>query len=124
MYARRYVQAQNETASRERLMVLLFEAALRHMRTATLSLEAGRFDEAAVASEKAQQIVTHLDVTFDHSVYPELGQNLTKVYKFTCQRLLAGVVRRDPQLFRDAQRAFEPVADGFARAIEMLPTKV
>ncbi len=122
MYARRYVQAQNETASPERLMVLLFESALRHIRTAIASLEAGRFLEAATASEKAQQIVAHLDVTFDRPKYPELGENLTKIYKFTCQRLLAGVIRRDPKMFRDAERAFAPVADAFARAVETLPT--
>ncbi len=122
MYARRYVQAQNETASPERLMVLLFESALRHIRTAIASLEAGRFLEAATASEKAQQIVAHLDVTFDRPKHPELGENLTKVYKFTCQRLLAGVIRRDPKMFRDAERAFAPVADAFARAVETLPT--
>src|SRR5512143_1380772 len=101
MYARRYVQAQNETASPERLMVLLFETALRHIRTAIVALEAGRFQEAALASEKAGQIVAHLDVTFDRSRHPELGENLSAVYKFTGQRLLMGVVRRDPKMFRD-----------------------
>ena len=39
---RKYAQTQNETASKERLMVLLFEAALRHMRRAAVSLEGGR----------------------------------------------------------------------------------
>jgi flagellar protein FliS len=121
MYARRYVQAQNETASPERLMVLLLETALRHIRTSIVALEAGRFQEAALASEKAGQIVAHLDVTFDRPKYPELGERLGKVYKFTGQRLLMGVVRRDPKMFRDAERAFAPLADAFARAVESLP---
>ena len=37
--ARLYAKTQNETASKERLMVLLFEAALRHMRAAAPALE-------------------------------------------------------------------------------------
>lgn len=122
MYARRYVQAQNETASPERLMVLLFETALRHIRTAVVALEAGRFQEAATASEKAQQIVAHLDATFDRPRYPQLAGNLSAVYEFTCQRLLAGLIRRDPKPYRDAERAFAPIADAYARAVEMLPT--
>ncbi len=122
MYARRYVQAQNETASPERLMVLLFETALRHIRTSIVALEAGRFQDAALASEKAGQIVAHLDVTFDRTKFPELGEKLGSVYKFTGQRLLMGVVRRDPKMFRDAERAFAPIADAFAKAVEMLPT--
>jgi flagellar secretion chaperone FliS len=122
MYARRYVQAQNETASPERLMVLLFETALRHIRTSIVALEAGRFQEAALASEKAGQIVAHLDVTFDRSKCPALGEQVGQVYKFTGQRLLMGVVRRDPKMFRDAERAFAPVADAFAKAVQLLPT--
>jgi flagellar protein FliS len=121
MHARRYVQAQNETASPERLMVLLCQTALRHIRTSIVTLEAGRFEEAAIASEKAGQIVAHLDVTFERTKYPELGQNLCAVYKFTGQRLLMGVVRRDPKMFRDAERAFAPIADAFAKAVELLP---
>ena len=120
MYARRYVQAQNETASPERLMVLLFQTALRHIRTSIAALEAGRFQEAALASEKAQQIVVHLGVTFDRSKHPELGDNLGKVYKFTGHRLLMGVARRDPQMFRDAERAFAPIADAFTTAVAQM----
>jgi flagellar protein FliS len=102
MYARRYVQAQNETASPERLMVLLFETALRHIRTSIVALEAGRFEEAAIASE---------------SRHPELGENLSAVYKFTGQHLLMGVARRDPKMFRHAERAFAPIADAFTTAV-------
>lgn len=123
MHARRYVQAQNETASPERLMVLLFEAASRHIRTAIVALEAGRPEEAATASEKAQQIVAHLDATFDRRRCPQLGGNLSAVYKFTCQRLLAGLIHRDPRLVRDAERAFAPIADAYARAVQLLPTR-
>ena len=122
MHVRRYVQAQNETASPERLMVLLFEAASRHIRATIVALEAGRSEEAATASVKAQQIVAHLDATFDQRRSPQLGGNLSAVYRFTCQRLLAGLVRRDPELVRDAERAFAPIADAYARAVQMLPT--
>ena len=45
--AQRYATTQNETASKERLMVLLFEAALRHIRTAATALEAKRYQDAA-----------------------------------------------------------------------------
>ena len=41
--ARIYARTQNETASKERLMVLLFEAALRHMRTAGPALAAKQY---------------------------------------------------------------------------------
>jgi len=37
--ALRYGQTQNQTSSKERLMVLLFQVALRHMRSGVVLLE-------------------------------------------------------------------------------------
>ncbi len=117
---RRYAAAQNETASPERLMVLLFEAALRHMRTATASLESGRSQEANVALAKATDIVVELDSSFDTHRYPELGKNLGQVYQFVCGRLLSANARREAKLVREAERVFMPVAEGFSIAVRQL----
>ena len=114
---RRYAQAQNETASPERLMVLLFQAALRHMRTAAAALEAGQAPQANVALAKATDIVVELDATFDKARYPELAENLGLVYQFVCQRLLAANLKRDARLAREAERVFLPVADAFTTAV-------
>lgn len=117
---RRYAQAQNETASRERLMVLLFEAALRHMRTGAQALEDGRVPEATAALSKATDIVVELDATLDRPRYPELGESLGLVYQFVCQRLLSGSLKRDPVPVREAERVFFPVADAFSIAVRQL----
>jgi flagellar protein FliS len=117
---RRYAQAQNETASPERLMILLFEAALRHMRTAAGALESGRAADANVALSKATDIVVELDATFDRPRFPELADNLGAVYQFVCNRLLSATVKRDPVLVREAERVFLPVADAFSTAVSQL----
>jgi flagellar protein FliS len=120
MHARRYAQAQNETASRERLMVLLFEAALRHIRTAAAALESGERGAVGNALSKATAIVAHLDATFDRHRFPELAENVGAIYRFTCQRLVSANLRRDPRLAREAERAFAPVADAFATAVRQV----
>ena len=117
---RRYAQSQNETASPERLMVLLFEAALRHMRGAAAALEGGRRSDADGALTRASDIVAHLDATFDGARFPELGKNLGVVYRFVCQRLLTGKLESDPAPVREAERVFFPVADAFSIAVQQL----
>jgi flagellar protein FliS len=119
-YTRRYAQAQNETASPERLMVLLFEAAVRHMRTGAAALEAGRHTEASQAISKATDIVVELDATFDRPRFPELGESLGLVYQFVCGRLLSATLKRDPLLVREAERVFFPVAEAFSIAVQKL----
>ncbi len=69
--ARRYAQAQRETASPERLMVLLFEAALRNIRTGATALEHGRSAEASQPLLKASDIVVELHATLDRSKAPD-----------------------------------------------------
>jgi flagellar secretion chaperone FliS len=120
MPTRRYAQSQNETASPERLMVLLFEAALRHMRAAMEALRSGRAGDANTALSKATDIVVELDATFDRRRAPDLADNLGVVYQFVCGRLLTASTKRDPTLVREAEQAFFPVADAFATAVRQL----
>ena len=115
--ARRYAQAQRETASPERLMVLLFEAALRNIRTGATALEHGRSPEATPALMKASDIVVELHATLDRSKAPELCDRLAEVYRFVCLRLSAAALSRDARAAREAERAFAPIAEAFAQAV-------
>ena len=117
---RKYAQTQNETASKERLMVLLFEAALRHMRRAAVSLEGGRSGEASPALNRAGDIVAELLGTLDHSRAPELCRQLSDVYIFVADRLIAAGGSKNPAAVREAERVFTPIAEAFASAVASL----
>jgi flagellar protein FliS len=120
-YARRYTQAQSETASPERLMVLLFDAGLRHMHTAATALEAGRTIEAEPSLTRAGEIVTELMCTLDPSHGAgDLCETLTDLYQFVNARLLEASAQRDPGKARDAARVFAPIAEGFREAVARL----
>jgi flagellar protein FliS len=121
--ARLYARTQNETASKERLMVLLFEAALRHMRAAGPALTARRFAEANTAIGKASNIVTELLATLDRSKAPQLCDNLAQVYTFVLDRLIKALSDRDAKWVREAERAFAPIATGFAEAVRQVESQ-
>jgi flagellar protein FliS len=117
---RRYAVTQNETASKERLMVLLFQAALRHIRTAATALEAGRPAEANTPLAKASDIVAELMSTLDHSKSPQLCAQLMDVYMFVADRLITGAGTKSAPPVREAERVFAPVAEAFAQAVASL----
>jgi len=119
-YARRYAQSERETASPERLMVLLFQAALRHMRSGIAALEAGKPSEAGHALGKASDIVIELHASLDRSKAPELCEQLAEVYRFVCRRLGDATLSRDARVAREAERAFAPIADAFEQAVASL----
>jgi flagellar protein FliS len=116
--ARRYAQAQRETASPERLMVLLFEAAVRNIRSGVAALDAGKPADATRALTRATDIVVELHATLDRAKAPELCDQLAEVYRFVCQRLGAAALSRDARAAREAERAFTPIAEAFASAVQ------
>jgi flagellar secretion chaperone FliS len=116
----RYAQTQNATASKERLMVLLFEAGLRHIRAGAQSLEAKNFDQALTPLTKASDIVMELSRTLDASKAPELCEKLKDLYGFVNGRLISAAISHDAKAAREAERVFGPIVEGFQGAVEKL----
>jgi flagellar protein FliS len=116
-YANAYKKTQAETASPERLMVLLFQAALRHMREGASELEHDQRTSFRVHFSKASQIVAELARTLDASQAPELSAQLGPLYTFVCERLTYANLKADAKLAREAERVFEPLADAFTQAV-------
>jgi flagellar protein FliS len=114
---RRYAAVQNTTASKERTMVMLFEAALRHIRTGARHLEDGDRRAAAPLLDKASQIVLELQATLKPEVAPKLVDNLIEIYTFTAARLTRAIATGNARDAREAERAFAPIVDGFAKAV-------
>lgn len=118
--ARRYAQTQNETASKERLMVLLFETAIRHIRNGAAALEAGQRAEANKLLGKASDIVLEFHGTLDAAQAPELCEQLAEIYRFTAFRLTDAIGSGDPKAAREAERAFAPLVEAFSQAVAQL----
>ena len=118
--ARRYAQTQNATASKERLMLLLFQTALRHIRGGIASLDEGRKAEAVTLLTKASDIVVELNATLDHGQAPELCAQLSGLYLFTTNRLVRASASGNAELAREAERAFAPIVEAFTGAVEKL----
>jgi len=114
---KRYVAVQGNTASKERLMVMLFETAHRHMRTAIRHLESKQPRAAMPLLDKASQIVGYLHGTLNRDVAPRLVDNLLEIYTFTAARLTRAIATGSAADVREAERAFGPIAEGFSKAV-------
>jgi flagellar protein FliS len=119
--ANAYKNVQASTASKERLMALLFEAALRHMRAGRAALERKDRSTFFTAMDKAAAIVIELSSTLKTEAAPELCQQLKEIYGFVVGRLAQASVRLDPELVAEAERAFTPVAEAFIQVASQVP---
>jgi flagellar secretion chaperone FliS len=117
---RAYAKVRNETASKERLMVLLFETALRHMRLAAAAFERRDLKTAESSLSRASTIVAELLSTLNKDQAPALFESLSSVYIFVADRLLKARLGRSAALVREAERVFAPIADAFSEAVKQI----
>jgi flagellar biosynthetic protein FliS len=96
-------------------MVLLFEAALRHMRHARAAMERKEGKAFHDGIQRAAEIVIELQSTLKSEVAPGLCDELSQIYGFVIGRLMLAAATRDPRLVAEAERAFSPIVEAFTQ---------
>jgi flagellar protein FliS len=96
-----YQQTAIGTQSKGRLIVLLYDGAIKFMKLAIQELEAG--DPAAKGQylNRAQDIFNELNAVLDLEGGGEIAQNLRRLYLFMQRRLREANAQRDPQRIRE-----------------------
>jgi flagellar protein FliS len=70
-----------------RLVVMLYEGAVKFLRQAIVELEAGKFIEKGKSISRAVDIIQELNVTLNMEAGGEIAQNLRRLYAFMTERL-------------------------------------
>jgi len=101
------------TQTKGRLIVLLYEGAIKFLRQAISELEAGNYAAKGEYINKAQAIIAELDSSLDMEAGGEIAQNLRDLYHFVSRHLNEANVKRDPQRIRDVLTCLEDLIEGW-----------
>jgi len=112
-----YTNANVSTASAPRIMMTLFETALRHMRTARAAYAMGDYRNGGDAAERAASIVLGLQATLRREIAPSLCEQLDAVYGFVVGRLTLAIGSMSAQYMEEAERVFFPIVEAFDQAV-------
>jgi flagellar protein FliS len=111
------ISAYNENAvtmqSRGRLIVMLYEGAIRFLKQALQELQAGRFHEKGQLINKAVDIIDELSFSLDAEAGGEVAANLRRLYVFMVRHLNEANVRKDPQRIREVIALLEDLNQGW-----------
>jgi flagellar protein FliS len=114
------LQAYKDTAittqPKGRLIVLLYEGAIKFLKLAIERIEAKDFEDKGRYICKAQDIINELNAVLDMGAGGEIGENLRRLYAFMTRRLFEANMKRDPQMVREVIRLLEDLNQGW-RAI-------
>jgi flagellar protein FliS len=96
-----YQDATVTTQSKGRLIVLLYEGAIKFMKLAIKELEAQNYEQKGRYIAKAQDIINELNTVLDMDAGGEVAANLRSLYTFMNRRLSEANTKRDPQIIRE-----------------------
>ena len=102
-----YRDAAVTTQSKGRLIVLLYDGAIKFMKLAIKELEAGNFEAKGQYITRAQGIISELNVVLDTDAGGEMAANLRKLYCFMNNRLSEANTKREPQMIREVINLME-----------------
>jgi flagellar secretion chaperone FliS len=108
------------TASKEQILIMLYEAAINHLKRAADSCQKNDYAAKGVAVGKAHDIVNELSNTLDFEVGGEVARNLESLYVFIIQQITQGNIQNDASKFDEARKIMENLLEGWKGAVAQL----
>ncbi|SIQ51576.1 flagellar protein FliS [Alkalispirochaeta americana] len=118
-----YRQTSVKTASQGRIIVMLYDEALRQIDVAE-ALLAGRsreLDKINNALVKAQDIITELMVSLDLEQGGEIAQNLLRLYLFFNDRLMEANVKKEQEPLQEVRGLIVNLRDAWKQIESQSP---
>ena len=115
-----YRQTAVTTASKEQVLIMLYEAAIKHLKKASESCQKADMSAKGVAVGKAHDIVMELSNSLDFTVGGDIAKNLERLYTFMIEQITQGNMNNDPAKFDQARTLLENLLEGWKGAVAQL----
>lgn len=116
----KYKTTSVQSASREKIMLMLYEGAIRFTKLAIQAADEKKIADRGTNIGRAYDIVLELNNTLDHKVGGEISKNLEQLYMFITDQYQQANITGDSKYLRDALKILETLYDGWTKAIEQL----
>lgn len=106
------------TASREQLLLMMYEGAIKAVKLAMKAIEEKNIAEKCKQIAKAHDIVLELSHTIDKKVNPELGERLEGLYEFCGTQLLQANMENNLQNLDNVLKVLNKLYEGWVAAVD------
>ena len=103
-----YKDTEIQTANQGKLIVMLYDGAIRFLRIAQENLNPRTYDVANTNIIKAQDIITELMLSLNMDA-GEVAQNLFNLYAYMKKRLLEANMAKDGEILTEVIKLIEPL---------------
>ena len=93
-YVKQYQKASIETASREQILIMLYDGAIQFLNKAKMAMQNKEFEAIHNNLMGAQNIIQEFINSMDREVAPQLAENLISLYEYFIRRLIQANMKR------------------------------
>jgi flagellar protein FliS len=119
----KYKSTQVTSASREKLLLMMYEGAIKFTKLAIKGAEEKNIPERCTNIGRAFDIVLELNNTLDHKAGGKIAMDLEQLYLFITEQFVKANLNGDPKPLRDALKILETLYDGWKQAVEKLKSE-
>lgn len=109
-----YRNYQLDTSGPEDSVALIYDGTRRFVDQALLALQAKDYAQVSHYVGKAQQILGELAANLNHDA--EISKNLAQLYEYWTWRLGQGLIKQDPEAFKEVSAVLADMRDAWADA--------
>lgn len=108
-----YQETSIMTQDKGRLVVLLYDGAIKYLKRAVIAMDSGNFEQKGELICKAQNILFELNGVLDIDRGGQIAENLRKLYNFMYQRLNQASIQCDRQIVMEVVELLSELNEGW-----------
>lgn len=116
----KYKQTSILSASREQILLMLYEAAIKFTKLAIMATEEKRIADKGTNILRALDIVIELQATLDHKVGGELAMQLEQLYVFMIEQYTKANLKGEVEPLKANLKILENLYEGWKGAVDKM----
>jgi flagellar protein FliS len=116
----KYKQTSIHSASREKLLLMMYEGAIKFTKRAIIACEQKNIAERCTNIGRAYDIILELNNTLDHKVGGDISKNLEQLYMFMTEQFTKANISGDPEPLKASLKILDTLYDAWVQAVEKI----
>jgi flagellar secretion chaperone FliS len=117
--AAHYHEQQVATASKEQLLIMLYDGAIRFCKIARKAMTEGQLEESNKYLLKTQRIISEFMGSLDFTIGGDISKNLFRLYEYLHYRLVQANIKRAPEMIDEVLEHLIDLRATWQEAIEI-----
>jgi len=120
----KYKTTSVSSAGREKLLLMLYEGAIRFTKLAVRACEEKKIADRGINIGRAFDIVMELNNTLDHKIGGEVASQLEQLYMFMMEQYTKANISGSPEPLNTNLKLLQTLYDGWVQAVEKIKKDV